>query len=41
MEEFVDHASIGILPEQTEDQRFQFAPVKVSYIGEILGNLNP
>jgi len=41
MEESVDHLSIGILAEQTGDQRFQFAPVKMSYIGEILDNLNP
>jgi len=41
MEESVHHPSIGILAEQTGDQRFQFAPVKVSYIGEILDNLNP
>lgn len=41
MEEFVDHPSIGILAEQTGDQRFQFAPVKVSYIGGILDNLTP
>lgn len=41
MEEFVAHPSIRILAEQTGDQRFQFAPVKVSYIGEILVNLNP
>ena len=41
MEEFVDHPSIGIIAEKTGDQRFQFAPVKVSYIGEILDKLNP
>ena len=41
MEAFVDHPSIGIIAEQTGDQRFQFAPVKVSYIREILDKLNP
>ena len=41
MEEFVDHPSIGIIAEKTGDQRFQFAPVKFSYIGEILDKLNP
>ena len=34
MEEFVDHPSIGILSEQTGDQRFQFVPVKVSDWGD-------
>ena len=41
MEELVDHIGIGIIAEQTGDQRFQFAPVKVSYIVEILDKLNP
>ena len=41
MDEFVDHLSTGILAEQTGDQRFKFAPVKVSYTKEIPDNLNP
>ena len=39
MEEFVDHPSIGIIAEQTGDQRFQFALVKSVTLGRSWINL--
>ena len=41
MQHFINHPSIEIIAEKTDDQSFDFVPVRVTYIKEALDNLNP